>query len=335
MRGWCAIGHGLERLLARSTACAGRHGEALVLVAARLVAEGALARQESRGAHYRGGLSRTASPARRTRPDPGSTFEPPNTAPRLEVGGLTPPLADLLIEPIVRAALPGGFGPGGRHHCGRLHPPGNTHEGPYSPRARPAASPGSTACAWPSPRSTRRPDSGARWPTRTVCTAEANNSPKSEADARALLSAERVALNLLGRLSGVATLTAAYVRAVEGTGAKITCTRKTTPGLRALEKYAVRCGGGINHRFGLDDAILIKDNHIAACGGVAAALKRAQAAAGHLVKIEIEVDNLAQLDEALPLAAPTWCCWTTSALPTCGPPWPGPRAARSWRLPAA
>jgi nicotinate-nucleotide pyrophosphorylase (carboxylating) len=120
-----------------------------------------------------------------------------------------------------------------------------------------------------------------------------------EADARALLSAERVALNLLGRLSGVASLTAQHVKAVEGTGARITCTRKTTPGLRALEKYAVRCGGGINHRYGLDDAILIKDNHIAACGGVTKALQRARAAAGHLVKIEIEVDTLTQLDEAL------------------------------------
>jgi nicotinate-nucleotide pyrophosphorylase (carboxylating) len=120
-----------------------------------------------------------------------------------------------------------------------------------------------------------------------------------QADARALLSAERVALNLLGRLSGVATLTAQYVQAVEGTSARITCTRKTTPGLRALEKYAVRCGGGINHRYGLDDAILIKDNHIAACGGIGPALQRAKAAAGHLVKIEIEVDTLAQLDEAL------------------------------------
>ena len=121
-----------------------------------------------------------------------------------------------------------------------------------------------------------------------------------EADARALLSAERVALNLLGRLSGVASLTAQYVQAVEGTGARITCTRKTTPGLRALEKYAVRCGGGINHRYGLDDAILIKDNHIAACGGIGPALQRARAAAGHLVRIEIEVDTLGQLDEALP-----------------------------------
>jgi nicotinate-nucleotide pyrophosphorylase (carboxylating) len=119
------------------------------------------------------------------------------------------------------------------------------------------------------------------------------------ANARALLSAERVALNLLGRLSGVATLTRAYVDAVAGTGAVITDTRKTTPGLRALEKYAVRCGGGVNHRFGLDDAILIKDNHVAARGGVGAAIRRARAFAGHLVKVEAEVDSLAQLDEAL------------------------------------
>lgn len=121
-----------------------------------------------------------------------------------------------------------------------------------------------------------------------------------EANARALLSAERTALNLLGRLSGVATLTRDYVQAVAGSGARIADTRKTTPGLRHLEKYAVRCGGGINHRFGLDDAILIKDNHVAACGGVGEALRRARAAAGHLMKIEVEVDSLAQLEEALP-----------------------------------
>jgi nicotinate-nucleotide pyrophosphorylase (carboxylating) len=120
-----------------------------------------------------------------------------------------------------------------------------------------------------------------------------------EGNARALLSAERTALNLLGRLSGIATLTRAYVDAVAGTEARIADTRKTTPGLRALEKYAVRCGGGVNHRFGLDDAILIKDNHVAACGSVGEAVRRAKAAAGHLMKIEVEVDSLAQLDEAL------------------------------------
>ena len=122
-----------------------------------------------------------------------------------------------------------------------------------------------------------------------------------EGGARAILAAERTALNLLGRLCGIATLTAAYVTAIQGTGARITDTRKTTPGLRALEKHAVRCGGGISHRYGLDDAILIKDNHVAACGGVALALERAKAAAGHLVKVEVEVDSLEQLDEALPL----------------------------------
>lgn len=125
---------------------------------------------------------------------------------------------------------------------------------------------------------------------------------RADAPARAILSSERTGLNLMGRLSGIATLTRAYVEAVAGTGARITDTRKTTPGLRHLEKYAVRCGGGVNHRFGLDDAILIKDNHVAACGGVRPALERARAAAGHLVKIELEVDSLDQLREALPLA---------------------------------
>jgi nicotinate-nucleotide pyrophosphorylase (carboxylating) len=117
--------------------------------------------------------------------------------------------------------------------------------------------------------------------------------------ARAVLAAERGALNLLGHLSGVASATQEFVRRVEGTRTRICCTRKTTPGLRALEKYAVRCGGGFNHRFGLDDAMLIKDNHIAVAGGVRAVLARARAAAGHLVKIEIEVDSLAQLEEVL------------------------------------
>lgn len=120
-----------------------------------------------------------------------------------------------------------------------------------------------------------------------------------EADARALLAAERTALNLLGRLCGVATLTRAYVDAVAGTGARIADTRKTTPGLRALEKHAVLCGGGLNHRFGLDDAILIKDNHVAVCGGVGEAVRRARAAAGHLIKVEVEVDGLEQFDEAV------------------------------------
>jgi nicotinate-nucleotide pyrophosphorylase (carboxylating) len=120
-------------------------------------------------------------------------------------------------------------------------------------------------------------------------------------EARVLLTAERTALNFLGHLSGIATLTARYVAAVSGTKARIIDTRKTTPGLRALEKFAVRCGGGVNHRFGLFDAILIKDNHIVASGGVGAALERARAHAGHMVKVEIEVTNLDEIDEALQL----------------------------------
>jgi nicotinate-nucleotide pyrophosphorylase (carboxylating) len=121
--------------------------------------------------------------------------------------------------------------------------------------------------------------------------------------ARGILTAERTALNFLGHLSGIASATASIVAAVLGTKAKIVCTRKTTPGLRAVVKYAVRAGGGANHRFGLDDAILIKDNHIAIAGGIAEALRRARAAAGHLVKIEVEIDNLDQLKEALGEAA--------------------------------
>lgn len=120
-----------------------------------------------------------------------------------------------------------------------------------------------------------------------------------EGPARGVLAAERTALNFLCHLSGVATATASIVAAVKPHRAKIVCTRKTTPGLRTVEKYAVRAGGGANHRFGLDDAILIKDNHVAIAGGVAEALRRARASAGHLVKIELEVDTLAQLAQAL------------------------------------
>jgi nicotinate-nucleotide pyrophosphorylase (carboxylating) len=118
-------------------------------------------------------------------------------------------------------------------------------------------------------------------------------------NARAILTAERVALNFMGRMSGIATLTRRYVDAIEGTNAKIADTRKTTPGLRAFEKYAVRCGGGQNHRTGLFDAVLIKDNHIVAAGGLERAIMAARSAAGHMVKIEVEVDTLDQLDVLL------------------------------------
>lgn len=117
--------------------------------------------------------------------------------------------------------------------------------------------------------------------------------------ARAILTGERVALNFLMHLSGIATETAHYADAIRGTRARICCTRKTIPGLRMLQKYAVRCGGGSNHRFGLDDAVLIKDNHIAVAGGVAAAIRAARRHVGHLVMVEVEVDTLDQLADAL------------------------------------
>jgi len=208
------------------------------------------------------------------------------------------PLPDLLIEPIVRAALAEDLGRAGDVTAAACLPAGQTLRAVFAAR-RPGRISGldcarlAMAAMNPSARFTTQVGDGADADAGAVLATV-------EGDARAILSAERVALNLLGRLSGVATLTQAYVRAVEGTHARIVCTRKTTPGLRALEKYAVRCGGGVNHRFGLDDAILIKDNHVAACGGVGPALERARAAAGHLMKIEVEVDSLAQLDEALP-----------------------------------
>jgi nicotinate-nucleotide pyrophosphorylase (carboxylating) len=120
-----------------------------------------------------------------------------------------------------------------------------------------------------------------------------------EGSVRVILAAERTSLNFLGHLSGVATHTKRYVDAISGADARIVCTRKTTPGLRALEKYAVRCGGGANHRFGLDDAVLIKDNHLAAAGSVRIAVERARARVGHTVKVELEVDDLEQLGAGL------------------------------------
>ncbi|AVX05022.1 carboxylating nicotinate-nucleotide diphosphorylase [Maritalea myrionectae] len=122
-------------------------------------------------------------------------------------------------------------------------------------------------------------------------------------NARLIMSAERVALNFMCHMSGISTFTKRYVDEVAGTGAKICCTRKTTPGLRAFEKFAVKCGGGANHRFGLDDAILIKDNHIAVAGGVKQAVLAAKAFAGHMIAIEVEVDTLEQFADALDAGA--------------------------------
>ncbi len=208
------------------------------------------------------------------------------------------PLPDLLIDPVVRAALLEDLGRAGDITAAACVPAGTRLNARFAAR-KPGRIAGldcvrlAIAALDPTATFTVRIGDGQDAPAGGVLA-------EVEADARALLSAERVALNLLGRLSGVATATAAYAKAIEGTGARITCTRKTTPGLRALEKYAVRCGGGINHRYGLDDAILIKDNHIVAAGGIGPALRQAKLAAGHLVRIEIEVDTLAQLDEALP-----------------------------------
>jgi nicotinate-nucleotide pyrophosphorylase (carboxylating) len=208
------------------------------------------------------------------------------------------PLPDILIEPVVRAALAEDLGRAGDVTAAACLPAGVTWEAAFTARA-----PGRVAGLDCARIAIALLDPAARF---EVLAADGSDVEKGDVlarvrgDARAILSAERVALNLLGRLCGVATLTRAYVRAVEGTPARIVCTRKTTPGLRALEKYAVRCGGATNHRYGLDDAILIKDNHIAACGGVAHALTRAKAAAGHLMKVEVEVDTLEQLEQALP-----------------------------------
>jgi len=207
------------------------------------------------------------------------------------------PLPDLLIEPVIRAALAEDLGRAGDVTALACIDPDARLSAVFAARkegrvAGLACARLSLAALDPTATFTVVTDDGADAAAGAVLA-------KVEANARALLSAERTGLNLLGRLSGIATLTRAYVRAVEGTGARVTDTRKTTPGLRALEKYAVRCGGAVNHRFGLDDAILIKDNHVVACGGVAKAILRARAYAGHLMKVECEVDGLDQLAEAL------------------------------------
>lgn len=211
--------------------------------------------------------------------------------------GDRPTLPAILIEPIVRAALAEDLGRAGDVTAAACIPADARLRAVFAAR-----SPGVLAGADCVRLAVLALDPAARVENRLVDgdTFQAGAVlVEVEANARALLSAERTALNLLGRLCGVATLTRAYVEAVAGTGARIADTRKTTPGLRGLEKHAVACGGGLNHRFGLDDAILIKDNHVAVCGGVGAAIRRARAHAGHLMKIEIEVDGLDQLDEAL------------------------------------
>ncbi len=209
-----------------------------------------------------------------------------------------PTLPDVVIEPLVRLALTEDFGRGGDITTDAVIPSDTRM------RAVVGAREGGVAAGYDAARlALRLVDPDAKWTTLVqegVAFEKGAQLIRIEGSARSVLMAERVMLNFIGPLSGVATLTARFVAEAKGTHAKITCTRKTTPGFRALEKRAVRLGGGVNHRLGLDDAILIKDNHIAAAGGVAAALKRARAAVGHLRAIEIEVDGLDQLREALP-----------------------------------
>lgn len=211
--------------------------------------------------------------------------------------GFTRPPAALLVEPIVRAALEEDLGRAGDVTSELTIPADQTATARFV--ARKAGRVAGLICAQaafrlvdPAVTFTPALPDGSQAPTGGLLATVSGL-------ARSLLTAERVALNFLGPLSGTATATAALVAAVEGTTARIACTRKTIPGLRLLQKYAVRCGGGFNHRFGLDDAVMVKDNHVQAAGGITAAVQRLRAGLGHMVKVEVEVDSLAQLEEAL------------------------------------
>lgn len=212
----------------------------------------------------------------------------------------SPALPDILTEPVIREALREDLGRAGDVTAAAVIAPDARFEAEFRARAKGVSA--GIDCARlavhlldPQARfDILKPDGSDLAPGDVIARVEGN--------ARALLAAERVALNLLTHLSGVASLTRKYVEATDGLSARIACTRKTLPLLRALQKHAVRCGGGFSHRYGLDDAILIKDNHIAICGGVAPALERAKATVSHTMKIELEVDSLDQLKEALPYA---------------------------------
>ena len=210
---------------------------------------------------------------------------------------MTRTLPDLVIEPVVRMALAEDLGRCGDVTAQACIPEDARMTGQFRARQDGVMAGGAAvriACLLmdPKARVDVRVSDGAD-------IAKGDVLVEVEGSARGLLAAERTALNILGRMCGIATQTRAYVQAVAGTHARIADTRKTTPGLRALEKHAVACGGGINHRFGLDDAILIKDNHVAVCGGVGKAVRAAKAFAPHLMKVEVEVDGLDQLDEAI------------------------------------
>lgn len=213
---------------------------------------------------------------------------------------LLPPLPDPIIEPIVRLALVEDLG-----RAGDVTTQATIANDALASWVMRARKPGVVAGLEAAGLALRLID-----PDASLVIEKPNGSSLAAGDviarlegtASSLLTAERTMLNFVGQLSGVATLTRAFVDAVAGTGVAIADTRKTHPGMRALQKRAVKLGGGSSHRFALDDAILIKDNHVAAAGGVAAALTRAKAFAGHLLSIEVEVDGLGQLEEALPFA---------------------------------
>ncbi|MEM1139193.1 MAG: carboxylating nicotinate-nucleotide diphosphorylase, partial [Pseudomonadota bacterium] len=207
-----------------------------------------------------------------------------------------PPLHPLLIDDVVRAALQEDLGRAGDITSAALFPPDQTAQASLTIREA-----GTLAGLDVVSTVFRLLD-----PAVTIArhladgTTVAANTPAATlmGPARSLLTGERVALNFFGRMSGIATLTAAYVAKLEGLPTRIACTRKTTPGLRLFEKYAVRAGGGRNHRFGLDDAVMIKDNHIAVAGSIAEALARVRAEVGHTVTLEVEADTLEQASEA-------------------------------------
>lgn len=210
-----------------------------------------------------------------------------------------PPLPEVMLEPLVRAALLEDLGRAGDLTTDAIVPADATAQTRLVARQE-----GVLAGLDLARLAFRAMDPGIKFDV--VLRDGSELQPGAEiarisGNARAMLTAERVALNFLCHLSGVASATASIARAIEGYGARVTCTRKTMPGLRAVQKYAVRVGGGSNHRHGLDDAVLIKDNHIALAGGVATAVERARAGIGHMVKIELEVDTLEQLETALSL----------------------------------
>jgi nicotinate-nucleotide pyrophosphorylase (carboxylating) len=209
------------------------------------------------------------------------------------------PLPRLLVEPLVRAALIEDLGRAGDITSAAVIPAEARLEGVIAAR-QPGVIAGIDSAAIAFQLIDPAIEFTAEKPDGSAVT-KGDAVARIVGPARGVLSAERVALNFLCRMSGIASATARLVEAVQPHHAKIVCTRKTTPGLRLLEKHAVRAGGGVNHRFGLDDAVLIKDNHIAVAGGVRPAVERARAAIGHLVKIEIEVDTLRQLEEVLAL----------------------------------